>query len=343
MESRVARTTRILHLLGEVGRAAAQRREADLAGARALVELVAMDGLHVAHCASAGELGERHGLSAFETRDLLDLGRALPLVPGLEEHVRAGRIPPASGACLGRVYSTPSLLREGDDWISWAQHESTQMLRRRLQKRQDEFRVGNAPVVPLTVFVEREDLDDFHRARTVASRKAGTALSGGATFKILTQHYLASFDVMRRQTGTRRVPDTTYVAGRYIPVAVRREVYDRQQGRCAIPFCDHVLFLDFAHLVWHASGGSREADNLLLLCSEHHTWFDVGAIRLTGTAAAPRFEDGRGNDLSERFSRGEEYPFLRDPARTRPGLPAGEPWDDPDIAESPEAPGPAPP
>ncbi len=58
--------------------------------------------------------------------------------------------------------------------------------------------------------------------------------------------------------------------------------------------------LEKAHIVAHASGGHREADNLILLCSEHHVFFDCGVIRLEGTASSPVFLDREGRNLAER-------------------------------------------
>lgn len=288
--------------------AAARRREADLECARALAEIERLDGFHVAGCASAGELGERRALSAQEARDLLDLGRALASVPRLAPLVRAGRITVAAAGCLGRVFTNTALQRDGDDWFAWAQAETTQQLRRRLWKRLEESRPGRGPVVPFTVFMKPQGVEDFRRARLLASRKAGEALTNGEALERVVDHYLAVFDVQRRRPGARRIADTTLVAGRYVPMAVRREVYERQRGGCAVPLCDNDLFLDYAHLVPHALGGSREADNLLLLCTAHHMWFDLGEIRLAGTAAQPQFLDRAGHELSRRFAEGQDDP-----------------------------------
>lgn len=312
------RAAQVQHWLAALTDAAGRRHQADLDCARALAEIERLEGFHVAGCASVGELGERHAIPAQDARDLLDLGRALEPVPQLAALVEEGRVTPPAAACVGRVLTDPRLQREGDDWFGWAQTQTTQQIRRLVWKRLEEARPGRSAVVPFTVFVRPQGVADFRRARAVASRRAGKALSNGETLESLADVYLSLYDIQRRPPGTRRLPDTTLVHGRYVPMAVKREVYERQGGRCAVPYCENDLFLDFAHLVPHAVGGSREADNLLLLCSAHHLWFDMGSIRLAGTAAKPTFLDENGRDLTERFRSNptfaEEDVASRDPS-----------------------------
>jgi hypothetical protein len=108
--------------------------------------------------------------------------------------------------------------------------------------------------------------------------------------------------------------DTACVEGRYVPMAVRREIYERQGRRCAIPMCEHTLFLELAHVVPHASGGSREADNLILLCSSHHIMFDLGSFTLSGTAAQPVFLLKDGRDYGKRYEPGGDCSSQPGPA-----------------------------
>jgi hypothetical protein len=119
----------------------------------------------------------------------------------------------------------------------------------------------------VSVFVKPQARDDFDRARQIASRKAARALTQGETFEVVVDHYLDTFDEDRVKAGARRCPPTAMVDGRYVPMAVRREIYDRQGRSCAVGYCGNTLFLERAHLWAHASGGDREADNLVLLCS----------------------------------------------------------------------------
>lgn len=73
---------------------------------------------------------------------------------------------------------------------------------------------------------------------------------------------------------------------RYVPAAVKRAVWDRDQGRCAFEGphgrCRETGRLEFHHLVPFASGGRTTAANLALRCRAHNQfesdeWFGTGA------------------------------------------------------------------
>jgi hypothetical protein len=291
-------------LLDEFDAALRARRDAELRCARVLEQLGRDRSWELLGCASIGELGERHGVAATETRALFDLGRAIRTTPLLESQVAQGKVTVAAASCVSEVLADPALLRREDDWIGWAQTETTRKLRDRVRRRREEVRIGDEPACPLTVYVRLKARDDFQRARAIASRRAGRTLTHGETFETLLDHYLTSFDEDRVKPGERRCPPTSLVEGRYVPMAVRREIFERQGRECAVPFCNHTMFLEMAHLWAHASGGDREADNLVLLCSRHHGFLDSGRITLVGTAASPRFYDGEGRDMSQRYDPG---------------------------------------
>ncbi len=301
------------------------RREADLRCARLLARLEEIDGVSLYGSASVGELGERHGLAASEARALLDLGRAIRTNPLLEQQVVEGKISVAAGAIVAEVLSRPNLLRGEDDWIEWAKTRTTKTLRIMVQRRKEEARNDGQPVVPVHAFVSRQAHDDLQRCRVVASRKAGRALSQGETVGVIADHYLDTFDEERVTPGERRCPPTALVNGRYVPRAVRREIFERQGQQCAVPMCEHTLFLEKAHLVAHASGGDREADNLVLLCSLHHSFLDTGVLHIEGSAAKPRFIDREGRDFAKRYEPGGCCSSPR--AAEAPPLPAPEAGD----------------
>lgn len=275
-------------------------------------------------CSSIGHFGERYGIAAERARVLAGAGRAVLELPHLEARLRGGHLSLEAAAVVGSVVSRPELLEEGDDWVEWAERVPLKVLRRQVRRREEEARTGGAPVVPVQVFVREDARDDFARAREIASAKAARALTEGETFETVVDHYLDTFDPDRVAAGTRRVPDTAMVNGRYVPMAVRREVDARQGHRCAVPYCDNTIFLEKAHIVAHARGGDREADNLLLLCSWHHDELDAGWISMTGTATKPVFLDPQGRDLARRFtvgfhgSRGAERRAPPDPSAAEP-------------------------
>lgn len=329
------RTARILALMTQLEGAAARLREAEIECAKVLTEIAALDEMNMLGCASPGELGERVAIPAAEARDLFNFGRAMKAAPYVEDQVRRGRITVAAAACVGEVLSDPALQRPDDDWVGWAQTESTKAMRRRVQRRKEEARLAGEEALPLTVFVPQSVRDQFSQARVIASRKASGALTAGETFAVVVDHYLDTFDPDRVQPGDRKAAHTSMVAGRYVPAAVRREVYERQRGGCAVPFCDNLIFLEMAHLVPHACGGHREADNLVLMCSTHHAFFDLGLIRVRGTADAPQFFDDHGNDLARRFE-GAFSPGTSDPRPTEAGpAPPSSPGAGPPAGGSP--------
>jgi hypothetical protein len=275
-------------------------RAGALAAARALLALDRDAHFVFEGCASLEEFGERNGSTAWETRQLAGLGRAVEASPRVREQFLAGRLPFPSAALLGTVLTQAGFARCGEDWLGWAETESARTFRRRVNRRVEEVRLGEQPAVAMTFFVSVPARDDFARARVIASRKADRPLTEGETLERVVDHYLLTFDPLRKKEASRRLPHTATVRGRYVPAQVQREVAARDGDRCAVPFCDHDMFLQNAHVQPHAEGGHREADNLLRLCSRHHRMLDEGRIRMVGPADAPTFLDERGRPLGQR-------------------------------------------
>ena len=71
--------------------------------------------------------------------------------------------------------------------------------------------------------------------------------------------------------------------GRAIPAAVKREVWQRDRGRCSYVDltsgrrCDSQHLLQIDHLVPYAQGGAAKPNNLRLLCAAHHRHRHAGA------------------------------------------------------------------
>lgn len=64
-------------------------------------------------------------------------------------------------------------------------------------------------------------------------------------------------------------------ASRHIPAAVKREVWERDRGRCAFSSpdgarCGERGGLEFDHIRPHADGGAATTDNIRLLCRRHN-------------------------------------------------------------------------
>jgi hypothetical protein len=66
----------------------------------------------------------------------------------------------------------------------------------------------------------------------------------------------------------------TAAGGRYVPAAVKRVVWTRDQGRCAFVGpqgrCRETGFLEYHHVVPFAAGGATDQANLELRCRAHN-------------------------------------------------------------------------
>jgi 5-methylcytosine-specific restriction endonuclease McrA len=64
--------------------------------------------------------------------------------------------------------------------------------------------------------------------------------------------------------------------GRHIPAAVKREVWRRDDGRCAFSNgsrrCTETAFLEFHHVVAYADGGAATVANIELRCRAHNQY-----------------------------------------------------------------------
>ena len=73
---------------------------------------------------------------------------------------------------------------------------------------------------------------------------------------------------------------------RLIPRAIERAVRARDQDTCTFPGCRNHRFLHCHHVEHWSNGGETSMDNLLLLCTKHHTLVHEG-----GFSIAKNFKD----------------------------------------------------
>ena len=67
---------------------------------------------------------------------------------------------------------------------------------------------------------------------------------------------------------------------RVIPKAISRAVRARDKHTCTFPGCTNRRFLDCHHVQHWSQGGETSIDNLLLLCTRHHTLVHEGGFRI---------------------------------------------------------------
>ncbi len=67
---------------------------------------------------------------------------------------------------------------------------------------------------------------------------------------------------------------------RIVPKAIARAVRARDHDRCTFPGCRNKRFLDCHHVEHWSAGGETSLDNLMLLCTKHHTLVHEGRFRI---------------------------------------------------------------
>lgn len=120
-----------------------------------------------------------------------------------------------------------------------------------------------------------------------------------------------------------RASATGTSTGRYIPSAVRREVWQRDQGRCAFVGtsgrCRETAFLEFHHVEPLAEGGQATVANIQLRCKAHNLYeaslfFGEGGncVREAAmTFASPATWDSFQNELEGTMPTARQRPCAR--------------------------------
>ena len=67
---------------------------------------------------------------------------------------------------------------------------------------------------------------------------------------------------------------------RIYPQGIERAVRARDNDRCRFPGCHHRRFLDCHHVEHWSNNGETSLDNLMLLCTKHHTLVHEGGFRI---------------------------------------------------------------
>jgi 5-methylcytosine-specific restriction endonuclease McrA len=128
----------------------------------------------------------------------------------------------------------------------------------------------------LQVTISRETQEKLRRAQDLFRH---TNPSGDLTTLLDRALTLLLADLERRRCAATPAPRTSAPgtsSGRYIPAAVRREVWQRDQGRCAFVGasgrCRETAFLEFHHVEPLAEGGQATVTNIQLRCKAHNLY-----------------------------------------------------------------------
>lgn len=155
--------------------------------------------------------------------------------------------------------------------------------------------VRPAVIVPLAperykvqITISREGHDNLRRAQDLLRHCVPNGDPAAVVERALA---LLVEDLERKKTAAakRPRPSATGAAGsRHVPAAVKREVWARDEGRCAFVGgagrCTERGFLELHHLVPFADGGATDAGNLQLRCRAHNVyeaeqWFGPLVVR----------------------------------------------------------------
>jgi len=125
----------------------------------------------------------------------------------------------------------------------------------------------------LRMTVGQEFADDLAKVKAALSHQ----IPDGSLEKVLhacLKEMLVTVEKRRKGTGKGRDGSTT---GRYVPVEVRRAVWERDGDRCAFVSntgrrCGSTYQLELHHIDPFGKGGSTTVENLKVLCRQHNAF-----------------------------------------------------------------------
>jgi hypothetical protein len=129
----------------------------------------------------------------------------------------------------------------------------------------------------LQVTLSCETHEKLRRAQALARH----SLPDGDLGSILDRALTLLIDHLERRRFARAVSPRASLSdspasGRYLPASVRRDVWQRDKGRCAFVGrtgrCHETAFLEFHHVEPYAAGGATTADNIQLRCRAHNQY-----------------------------------------------------------------------
>jgi HNH endonuclease len=148
----------------------------------------------------------------------------------------------------------------------------------------------------LQLTISRDTHDKLRRAQDLLRHTIPTGDVAALIDRALT---LLLADLERRRCAATPAPRVAAGAGtvrsRHIPASVRRQVWQRDLGRCAFVGtsgrCRETGFLEFHHVEPYADGGPATVENIQLRCRAHNLYeaglfCDGGADRVKESVAA---------------------------------------------------------
>jgi hypothetical protein len=212
-----------------------------------------------------------------------------PAVPTVLRKLPVSALVPASAACDGRAVDAAMVRSEGPTRLSSAAGGTEAAG----HERNDQSGPECVPVasrakardaaVPLStddyrlqVTIRAETHEKLRRVQDLLRH----AIPHGDIAEVLDRALtLLLADVERRRCAAANRPradNGSRTGTRHIPAAVKREVWRRDQGRCAFTSgtrrCAETAFVEFHHVVPYADGGAATVGNIELRCRAHNQY-----------------------------------------------------------------------
>ena len=132
------------------------------------------------------------------------------------------------------------------------------------------------------VLEPREPARAQHQIHTIECARCGQGWQDGAGTRVA----IDATAVARADCDAERIDPVTHRAAQDVTPKVRRLVWHRDGGRCAVPGCRSARHVEMHHIQPRALGGGHTPDNLTLLCGGHHRALHDGHLAITGPAPA---------------------------------------------------------
>ncbi len=258
------------------------------------------------------------GLSPRQTEERLRVGQALEGLPRLSATLAGGRLPFSAVRELSRVV-TPET---EEAWLDAAAGKSVNEVARMVAGHKPGDGPDDPPDPAarrhrIVLEVSASTLATYRAAQAKVQRDTGGRLTEEDGLLLMARAVLAapadpgrrSFPVQMticdacgrptRDGGGQEAPvDATAAelapcdtqrpdeggkATQDIPPVTRRLIKRRHHGRCAVPGCRNARFTDAHGVHLRSEGGTHDPENLICLCSDHHTAAHRGALIIEGT------------------------------------------------------------
>jgi hypothetical protein len=259
-------------------------------------------------------VGRWLGYGYHSTEEKLRVAAALETLPELDRALETGVVSWSAVRELTRVTS-PETERE---WLTTAEALTVRQLERLVSGRRRGDRPTDLPRAelqrhPLRLEVTGEAIASFRQALEHLRRRSGENLDDSAALLLMAREVLSgptggqpsyqvtvstcdtcarSFQVSKgelievdRSVAEMAHCDSHVGAHSKLGRRTRREVLRRDRDCCIVPGCRNTRYVDVHHIRLRSEGGGNDPDNLVVLCSAHHSAVHRGTLRIDGSVS----------------------------------------------------------